>query len=190
MPTPQRASLEQIVAAASALIDSDGLDGMTMSAVAARVGVRSPSLYKRVKDRDDLVRMVIEAATRELAERFETAIARVGSDLLARIRAIVVALRAFAHERPAVFGLLIAPVPAAARASADTVALASDALITAVRAVVGPERALDAARTVTAWSFGFITMELTGAFRLGGDINSAFAFGLERVVDALSTGYR
>lgn len=190
MPTPERASLEQIVSAATRLVESDGLDGMTMSAVAARVGVRPPSLYKRVKDRDDLVGMVIEAAARELRARLDAALADAGADALARVRAIVVALRAFAHERPVVFGLLIAPVPAAVRASADTLAMASDALITAVRAVAGPERALDAARTVTAWSFGFITMELTGAFQLGGDIDSAFAFGLDRVVNALKTGYR
>ena len=50
----------------------------------------------------------------------------------------------------------------------------------------GPEHALEAARTVVAWAHGFITMELAGAFSLGGDIDRAYAFGIERLAAALT----
>jgi hypothetical protein len=36
-----------------------------------------------------------------------------------------------------------------------------------------------------AWANGFITMELAGAFRLGGDVQQAWDFGLDRVLAAV-----
>ena len=46
---------------------------------------------------------------------------------------------------------------------------------------MGTDAALEAARLVTAWATGFIEMELAGAFRLGGDLDRAFEYGLERL---------
>ena len=39
----------------------------------------------------------------------------------------------------------------------------------------------------TAWANGFISMELAGAFNLGGDLDEAFAFGIDRLTAALTT---
>ncbi|MFG1916818.1 TetR-like C-terminal domain-containing protein [Micromonospora sp. NPDC048898] len=47
-------------------------------------------------------------------------------------------------------------------------------------------RALDAARTLTAWANGFVSMELAGAFKLGGDVDQAYEFGIARLADALA----
>jgi hypothetical protein len=52
--------------------------------------------------------------------------------------------------------------------------------------LVGPERALEAARLVTAFAHGFVSMEITGAFRLGGDVDQAFRYGVGVLVDALT----
>lgn len=51
--------------------------------------------------------------------------------------------------------------------------------------LVGEDDALEAARLVTAWATGFLTMELSGAFRLGGDLDEAFEYGLARLAVAL-----
>lgn len=48
------------------LLEKDGLAGLTMQAVAHRVGVRAPSLYKRVQSRDRLIQLVAEATLTEL----------------------------------------------------------------------------------------------------------------------------
>ena len=53
-----------------------------------------------------------------------------------------------------------------------------------VRTVV--RDALHAARLLTAWMHGFSEMQRAGAFRLGGDVDEAFSWGVERLVRALA----
>lgn len=91
MPAPERTSLEAIVAAASDILETSGLDAVTMQAVALRVGVKAPSLYKRVADREALVRLVADTATGKLATALERPTTLAGA---AR------AFRAFAREHP------------------------------------------------------------------------------------------
>ncbi len=48
-------SRARIVEAALALVDAEGLDGLTMPALAARLGVGTMSLYRHVAGKDDLL---------------------------------------------------------------------------------------------------------------------------------------
>jgi hypothetical protein len=65
--------------------------------------------------------------------------------------------------------------------AADAMGRASAPLMRAARESVGPDRALEEARLLTAWATGFVSMELAGAFRMGGDIDEAFEYGLMRL---------
>ena len=73
-------------------------------------------------------------------------------------------------------------------ASAPLAALdrAAGPVLRSTAALVGDEDALDAARLVTAWMTGFLQMELAGAFRLGGDVDRAFDYGLSRLLRGLA----
>lgn len=186
MPAPNRTTNDEIIAAARSLVDTGGQDALTMQAVAARVGVRAPSLYKRVQSKDRLLGLVIESTALELADVLGSVDARGGDDPRARLVAQAHALRGFAHEHPHLFGLLFGQVPDAARPSRDALARSSAPVLRATEQLVGPRHALDAARTVTAWAFGFLTMELAGAFQLGGDPESAFSFGADAVARAVA----
>lgn len=185
MPAPERTSMDAIVRTGAELVEEGGLPALTMQAVALRVGVRAPSLYKRVRSRDDLVRLVTEATVRDLAERLTAAEAPDG-DPRTNLLAVARAFRRFAHERPGAYHLVFARVPDQARADPELLASASAAVMRVAQGLAGPDHVLAAARTVTAWAHGFVTLELAGAFRLGGDVDAAFDFGLERVADALA----
>ena len=173
MPTPERTSVEEIVAAGREILEASGPQGLTMQAVAARVGVRAPSLYKRVRDREALLTAVATASIDALTARLEDA----GDDL----DALAHAYRDFAHDHPEGFRIMFttaAPHDALERSAAP--------LIRAAAALVGEDDALDAARLVTAWATGFLQMELSGAFRLGGDVDRAFEYGLRHLTDGLA----
>lgn len=172
MPTPDRTSLPAIVAAGRAVLEESGQAGLTMQAVAARVGVRAPSLYKRVRDRDALLEAVTHAVTDDLTQRLERA------DGLA---ALARAYRRFAQEHPEGFRLLFT-----ASAPPDALRRTAAPVLSACEALVGPDDALDAARLFTAWSTGFLQMELAGAFRLGGDVDAAFDYAAQRIIRALT----
>jgi AcrR family transcriptional regulator len=172
VPTPSRTSLDAIVAAGREILEARGLAGVTMQAVAQAVGVRAPSLYKHVEDREALVGLVADAAALELAERLAT------HD---RIADLARELRAWAHAHPQAFRLAFS-----GRGSEEALAAAAGPVLATTRSLVGEESALDAARLVTAWATGFLSMELAGAFRLGGSVDGAFEYGLGRLTAALS----
>ena len=167
MPTPDRTSLDEIVAAARELLEQDAL---TMQAVADRVGVQAPSLYKRVRSRDELVRLVAEATLADLAA--------IEGDVVA----VATAFRRIAHERPAAFRLVFSGVTV----SPAAIAAASEPILRAASAVAGPAHALVAARTLTAWANGFISMELSSGFNLDGSVDDAWDYGLSSLVAAIS----
>jgi len=177
MPTPDRTSRDAIVHAARDLLEKDGLAGLTMNAVAQRVGVRAPSLYKRVQSREELIRLVAEATLTALADRLASA--STAADVLN-------GFREFGHEFPAAFQLVVMPGAGMPTARVEFGAAASEAIVRVSRELAGVDRALDAARTLTAWATGFICMELNGNFRLGGDIDQAWEFGAASVVEAVT----
>jgi len=176
MPTPDRTSLDAIVEAARDLLETDGLAALTMSSVAHRVGVRAPSLYKRVESRDRLIQLVAEATLTDLNRRLDT------EKSVAEIANI---FRAFGRERPAAFQLVLTPAAGTPAAAEGFRAASSEAVLKSAGRLAGEENALEAARTVVAWATGFITMELNGSFQLGGDVDRAWEFGVARIVAAL-----
>jgi AcrR family transcriptional regulator len=182
MPAPARTSTEAVVATGRSLLERDGLDALTMQAVAQAVGVRAPSLYKRVASRDALVGLIVESAALELADEIDAVVT--DGDPARDLRALATAFRDFALGNPATFPLLFDP----RQAGIASVAV-RDRSVSAVRRVAGrlagTEHELPAARMVVAWANGFVTMELAGAFQLGGDVDEAWEFGLAGLVRAL-----
>ncbi|MFJ2651596.1 TetR/AcrR family transcriptional regulator [Streptomyces sp. NPDC087420] len=173
MPTPEKTSLSRIVAAGRELLETGGQQGLTMQSVANRVGVRAPSLYKHVDNRDALLAAVAEATVADLTTHLEATDGTLED--LARC------YRRHALKRPEGFRLMhspYAPPEALARLAGPVLRIAGE--------LVGEQEALEAARMLTAWVTGFIEMEINGAFRLGGDIDRAFEYGLSGMRRALT----
>jgi AcrR family transcriptional regulator len=181
MPAPARTSTEAVVAAGRAILEREGLAGLTMQAVATEVGVRAPSLYKRVRDRAALVGLVVDAVARELTDRLELAAST--GDPQQDLRALAAAFRSFAHANPAAYPLLFDP--RSGGPSSEALGASSAAVLRVSADLAGEDHALAAARTVVAWATGFLSMELAGAFRLGGDMDEAWEYGVTGLARAL-----
>ncbi|WP_446046315.1 TetR/AcrR family transcriptional regulator [Streptomyces olivaceus] len=175
MPTPEKTSRSRIIAAGRDLLESNGQQGLTMQSVAERVGVRAPSLYKHVANRAALLAAVAEATIEDLTARQESTDGSL--EELARD------YRRFAQARPEGFRLMHS------HASPQAHARAVVPVLRACRELAGEQDELDAARLVSAWATGFLEMELNGSFRLGGDVDGAFEYGLTGIRRALTVGY-
>jgi AcrR family transcriptional regulator len=184
MPTPPRTSLGQIIRAGRDILESDGLDALTMQRVARMVGVRAPSLYKHVRDRAALVRLIAGDVEQELGTTLR--VAATTGDPAADLQAIATAFRDYTRNHPAAYAILFSRLPDGWRLDPDPGAGTFEVLFRTVRALAGPQHELAAARTVVAWAHGFVSMELAGAFRLGGDVDDAFTFGVERLAEAIA----
>jgi AcrR family transcriptional regulator len=180
VPAVARTSTLEIVAAGRVLLESGGLDALTMQAVATRIGIRGPSLYKRVPGRNGLLAALAADGYRELERDIREAIR--GDEPPEDLRRAAAAYRAFAHRSPHLYALMFAPLPADARAPVDVAAASAAPILDLMTAWLGAPRALEAARLVTAFAHGFVSMELSGAFRLGGEVDGAWTAGIETLI--------
>ena len=185
MPARARTSADQILAAARAILEADGIDAVTMQAVAASVGVRAPSLYKRVADRASLIRTIGDAVTAELRETLEPE-SGTEADPADQLRAIAHRYRTFVRRNPHGYALLFAPLPPDMAPDPAALAAVGRPVVEVMARMTGDDGALEAARTIVAWAHGFVAMELAGGFRLGGNVDSAFVAGIETILAGVS----
>ena len=183
-PTPARTSRDAITAAARAILEADGIDAVSMQAVAGRVGVRAPSLYKHVADRNALIRAVTDAVTDDLSTALRPP--RRPRDPGDELRLIARRFRTFVRANPSGYTLLFARLAPGLLPDDSVLAALGAPVVAATARLVGEEHALDAGRTFVAWAHGFVSLELAGGFRMGGDIDAAYANGIELILAGIS----
>jgi AcrR family transcriptional regulator len=160
---------EAVVAAAAAIADAEGLPELTLTRLAAELGVRTPSLYAHVGGLDDLRRRLAARGAVELADVLQAASAgRAGHDALA---AVAREYRRWAHEHPGCYAAL-------QRAGAGDDAAAAR-LVEVVLAVLrgyglAGDELVHAARVVRAGLHGFVSLEAGGGFGIPLDRDISF----------------
>jgi AcrR family transcriptional regulator len=175
MPTPAKTSSPAIIAAARDLIAENGLDALTMQAVAQRVGVRGPSLYKHFADRAALLKGVELTVVADLEQLLRAAAVQDGK---AALRAMADAYRKFALASPGWYALLFQLPPQDGESEAARRRALEPALEQLETLLGDRQLAFLRARALTAFLHGFVSMETAGAFRLGGNVEQAFAEGI------------
>lgn len=174
-------STERVVAVAADVADRDGLETVTLAAVAAELDVRTPSLYNHVDGLDDLRRRLARLGLAELDARLaQAAVGRAGDDA---VRALAAAYRDFARRRP---GLAAAAARAGEPAGDATAGKGVAPTVAAALAAYGLDEAATAhaTRTVCSLLHGFTSLEAAGAFIGEPDVEATFAW----LVAALTAG--
>jgi AcrR family transcriptional regulator len=177
-----------VVEAAAVLADAGGPSAVTLSAVAAAVGVRSPSLYAHVDGLTGLRRAVALAAMVQLTDRLRLAAAS-EPDPGERLRALARAYRAFALQHPGRYALLLpvprpADDPEGAATAAATVTVIAGAL---TDLGIDEDRHVDLVRTLRATLHGFVDLEHGGGFGLSDPVERSFEAAVDLLVAALVT---
>ncbi|MEP6757694.1 MAG: TetR/AcrR family transcriptional regulator [Actinomycetota bacterium] len=168
-PAKQRTPLtrERITQAALHIMDTEGLEAVSMRRVAREVGVEAMSLYHHVRDKDDLLNGVVEQVMREFPFPQEP----VGDDWLEAGREIARGWRDLLRTHPSAIQLFAErKSPSASEESLRPM----DVALTALRnAGLSDRDAVQAFHTIGGYIFGYVMME-TG--RLFGDPAAAHDF--------------
>lgn len=98
--TREALTREAIVATTRSLIETEGLDSVSLRRVAAALGVTAPALYAHVEDKRDLLRSVAATAFAVLIQSFE---AIDDPDPVERVRGFSRAYIDFATANPELF---------------------------------------------------------------------------------------
>jgi AcrR family transcriptional regulator len=161
------------------------MENLSMQTVADAVGVRAPSLYKRFASKSDLLSAISIDTLLDLQVSLDKVIRP--RSVRANLERMAGAYRTFAKKNPRAYQLIYAESQASGDSESDLKARisASAALLSILKEAIGEQNALLGARTIVAFMHGFVSMEMTGLFRLGGDIDAAFTFGIVTILDAL-----
>ena len=166
-------SRDRVAEEAAAMADEVGLSTLTLAALADRLGVRQPSLYKHIDSMAGLHRDIAVHAKRDLGDVLARAsVGRAGADA---ITSMSHAYRQWALQHPARYEAANR-IPAPGDLEDETVSLAVIRLIADVLTAYHLEGddAIDAIRAFRSTLHGFISYETTGAFALSADINRSF----------------
>lgn len=168
-----------VVLAAAELADAEGLQAVTLSAVALRLGVRPPSLYAHVDGLADLRRRLAVLAADQLTAALMPAVAgRAAGDAL---RAAGRAYRRWALAHPGLHSALqtnqAGEDPAAQRAV--------ELMVSVMRGyALDGDAAIHAVRAMRAAIHGFVTLEAGGGFGLPLSTDDSY----EHLLDLLDRG--
>lgn len=164
---------DAVVTAALAVVDERGADDLTLAAVAARLGVRTPSLYKHVDGLPALRDLLAARATDELADALaDAALGRSGDEGVA---AVAVAYRRWALDHPRRYALVPVTAPPAGTAAADASDRIVGVVVATLRSFAFDEAgAIHATRCLRAAVHGFTSLEAAGGFGLPVDLDDSF----------------
>ncbi|MGX1368619.1 AcrR family transcriptional regulator [Streptomyces canus] len=185
-------------------IATAGASALSLNAIAKRLGMSGPALYRYYAGRDELITELVRDAYRSLADTFRAAASRPGAD----VTALAAALRTWALEDPQRYFLVYGtPVPGY-HAPDDITAIASEVMATLLDAFAGqpssgpaapfaahleehrdwagghPASAATLHRALTFWTrlHGTLSLELAGHFTgMGFDPALLYAAELEEL---------
>ncbi|WP_167047239.1 TetR/AcrR family transcriptional regulator [Microbacterium halimionae] len=164
---------DSVVETAAIMADEVGLNSLTLAALAERLGVKQPSLYKHLDSLADLHRSVSMLAKRELGEAIaRAAVGRSGPDA---IFAMSHAYRNWAILHPGRYGVSqkpAAPGDVEDEASMMTAIQTIADVLTAYH--LDGDDSVDAIRAFRSLLHGFISLETSGGFALQADIDRSF----------------
>jgi TetR/AcrR family tetracycline transcriptional repressor len=148
----RRLSRRRILQAAVRIVDSEGLEALSMRRLGAELGVEAMSLYNHVPNKEALLDGMVELLLGELEVPPES------EGWESRVREAYRAFRRLAHEHPNVFPLLVVRPPD----TMDGVWLVEEFLKTLREAGFDPETALYAFRALSSFASGYAMAEIRG----------------------------
>ena len=171
-----------VVTAASELADQEGLEGVTLAAVAKRLGVRSPSLYAHVDGLAGLRRSLALVAAAAMASTLRHA--REGRQGAMALRALAHAYRGFVMAHPGWYAAALQSVPSGR--DDELYRALTEMVIPFVETLgelgVAPGEVIHLTRAIRSALHGFVSLERGNGFGMPVDFDRSFDRMVELVV--------
>ena len=175
---------DRVVAEAERIADEVGVANLTLAALADRLGIRQPSLYKHVAGLAGLHRSISIRAKFELADVLaRAAVGRSGADA---VRSMSHAYRRWAREHPGRYEAAQWAPPSGDEQAIEA-GLAAVRICSEVLTCYGLEGddAVDAIRVLRSALHGFVALESAGGFGLPVDLGRSF----DRLIEGISAAF-
>jgi AcrR family transcriptional regulator len=157
----------EIVDTALELLEEEGPDGLSMRRLAERLGIRAPSIYKHLPDKQALEAVIISRGFELQAEAFEAV-----GDAKDQLSAIAGVYREFAKAHPHLYRLM---TERELHRELLTPGVEARAALPVVEAVGGDA---DLARAAWAFAHGMTILELDNRFPPDADLDAAWKRGI------------
>jgi len=165
--TSERA--RQVVAAAREILEAEGMEGLSMRRLADSLGIRAPSIYKHLPDKQALENALIAQGFEEMAAAFAHALRTDSADTVSVLGRVY---RDFAQQHPHMYRLMTERPLDRTKLKPGVEDAAARPLVDAL----GGDP--DLARAVFGFVHGMAILELNGRFPPGADLDSAWSRGL------------
>ncbi|MFF4177992.1 TetR/AcrR family transcriptional regulator [Streptomyces sp. NPDC001750] len=174
-------SADAVVDVALRIIDEGSPTALTLSAVAGRTGVATPSLYKHVRNLAELRDLLSARIINEIADQVGEAV--LGRSADEAIRALMSAWRDYASAHPHRYAALVqSPEPRTAEAGTRLIKI----VLATLRAYgMEDSAAIHATRCLRAVVHGFATLESEGAFGLPEKLDESYDLLIHMVITGL-----
>ena len=169
-------STEQVVAAGAALVDEIGFQALSLAALAERLGVKPPALYKHIDSLADLQHRIAVQAMNELGDAVRDALqGKAGLDALT---ALFGAVRGYVERHP---GRYSATIGARFDGADDPLYAAGLRVINSIRAVLSgygikPDDLDHAIRSLRCTVHGFAALQAAHGFQWSNDPDESFTW--------------
>lgn len=186
MPPRRGLDTDLVVDTAVAMVDAEGIDGLSLKRLADQLGVQTPSLYNHVDGLAGLHRLLALRNARMMADCLTVAVlGKAGAPALA---ALAQTYRDYIKAHPGLYELGVRPAQLVTPFDPERAA-AEERMVTVAVAVVASfglagDDAIHAVRALRSVVHGFTTLEVAGGFGIPLDLDESF----RRLVEMLCIG--
>jgi len=173
-----------IITIAAEIADANGLDKVTLAAVANQLGVRKPSLYNHIDGLPELRAQLAIWGTNQL--RLLISEAAIGKAKDEAIFAIALVYRAFAHQRPGLYRAILSSP------DRDNLELktAIQNMMAIIKTVLEPYHFVDAThavRSLRSLMHGFVSLEAEGWFVAPADRDESYRYLIATFISGIES---
>ncbi|GAB2557389.1 TetR/AcrR family transcriptional regulator [Gracilibacillus alcaliphilus] len=175
---------QAIIDVTKEILDTQGIEAVTIKAVSANLGIKPPSLYNHVKNLEDLLDWMAYESIRNLYQHL--LLATVGLEKKEALMAIAKEYREFAKQFPGQYELTqrisFWKSSQTKEISYQTVHLLEKIV---ERFNLSKDERIYFIRTLRSYLHGFTLLEVQHSFGLEQDIETSFLFGIELLLNQL-----